>query len=73
MQLDFSEIFVYSEQPATCPKCGSRTEIILDLLYSKDQTQIHVCPKCEYEFVMQYDKEFEEYDRKVVSNKNVRD
>ena len=59
--INFSEVFIYSDQPTTCPKCGSRSEIILDLSHTKDVVQIHKCPnlKCEYEFVMQYDLDFD--------------
>jgi hypothetical protein len=55
------EIFIYSDQPATCPNCGSSSEIMLDLSHTKYQTQIHKCMniKCEYEFEMQYDEEFD--------------
>ena len=44
-----------------CPKCGVRSEIVLDLSHTKDRTQIHYCPNdnCKYEFVMQYDEDFE--------------
>jgi hypothetical protein len=57
----FYEIFIYSDQPVTCPNCGSRSEIILDLSHKKYQTQIHKCMniKCVHEFEMQYDDEFD--------------
>lgn len=57
--INYSEVFVYSDQPTTCPKCGLRTEIILDLSHTKEQTQIHKCPyrNCSFEFVMQNDFE----------------
>ena len=29
------EIFLSSDQPATCPKCGNRTDIIKDLKISQ--------------------------------------
>jgi hypothetical protein len=68
--IDYFDVYIFSDQPATCPICGSRSEIILDLSHTKDKTQIHKCPnqKCEFEFVMQYDKEFENYDMKVITN-----
>jgi hypothetical protein len=58
--INFSEVFIYSDQPTTCPKCGLRTEIFLDLSYTKEQTQIHKChsASCQFEFVMQNDFEF---------------
>jgi len=59
--INFSEVFIYSDQPTTCPKCGLRSDVILDLAHTKDVTQIHKCPnkKCEFEFVMQYDEDFD--------------
>ena len=56
----FSEIFIYSDQATTCPYCGANSEIILNLSHTMDQTQIHKCMnlKCEQEFVMQHDEEF---------------
>jgi len=53
--IDYSEVYSFSDQPATCPKCGSRTEITLDFFSIPEQTQHHVClsDKCNFEFVMQ--------------------
>ena len=58
----FLEIFIYSDQPTTCPKCGVRTDIILDLSYTEEQTQIHKClnEKCGFEFIMQYNSDFDD-------------
>jgi len=57
--INFSEIFVFSDQPTTCPECGARTEITLDLYKTPEQTQLHKClsNSCQYEFVMQNDNE----------------
>lgn len=54
---DSPEIFLFSDQPTTCPKCGLRTEIILDLIKSLEKTQLHKCPspKCGFEFLKQED------------------
>ena len=57
MKLTFFEIYFYGDQPSTCPKCGSRTEIIFDLSHSKNQSQVHQCPGCNFEFAMQSDTE----------------
>ncbi len=59
--VNFSEAFIFSDQPTNCPHCGLRSEIILDLSNTKYQTQIHKCPnqKCEFEFVIQYDDDFD--------------
>ncbi len=50
-KLDF---YFYSDQPTTCPKCGSRTNILLDLAHTKMQTQVHVCcdRSCRFEFIV---------------------
>ena len=58
MKLTFFEIYIYGDQPTTCPKCGSRTEIIFDLAPSNNQSQVHQCLTCKTEFVMQSDTEF---------------
>ncbi|MEI7583462.1 hypothetical protein [Runella sp.] len=57
--IDYLEIYTFSDQPATCPKCGSRTEITLDLFKTPEQTQHHKClsDKCGYEFVIQKDND----------------
>lgn len=51
------DIFIYSDQPTTCPICGLRSEIILDLSHTNSQTQIHLCNNdhCKYEFILQSD------------------
>ena len=51
------EIFIYSDQPTTCPNCGTRTEITLALLEDPEQTQHHKCLSidCNFEFIMQND------------------
>ncbi|CAN5293694.1 hypothetical protein BH09BAC2_BH09BAC2_03830 [soil metagenome] len=54
--INFKKIFIYSDQPVTCPKCGVRTEIILDLSHTIQQTQIHKCnDNCKFQFVLQAD------------------
>jgi hypothetical protein len=59
MMYNFSEVYIYSDQPTTCPKCGSRTEIIISLSDTIEHTQFHKCnvEGCNYEFVMQEDIE----------------
>ena len=58
MKIDFNDVYIYPDQPTTCPICGMRTEIVLDLFYTKEKTQIHRCPikKCSYEFIVQHDE-----------------
>jgi hypothetical protein len=55
--IDYSNVYIYTDQPTTCPVCGSRTEITIDLNDSLEQTQHHRCfsSDCNYEFVMQRD------------------
>lgn len=49
----YSEMFLRNDQPFTCPRCGGRTEIIMDLSHTIEQVQIHLCPRagCEEMFV----------------------
>lgn len=58
--IDYFEVFIYSEQPTTCPKCATRTKLILDLSHTKIQTQIHKCynKNCNFEFILQFDEDF---------------
>jgi hypothetical protein len=57
--INFSEVFICSDQPTTCPTCGARTDIVLDLHHTKEKTQIHKCLSinCGFEFVMENDLE----------------
>lgn len=49
------EIFLSSDQPTTCPKCGIRTEIINDFVIS----QYHKClsEMCNFEFILEFEIE----------------
>ncbi len=51
------EIFLSSDQPTTCPKCGNRTEIISD----SETSQQHRClsETCSFEFILEFDNENE--------------
>ena len=66
--IDYNNVFIYSDQQTLCPYCSSNTEIILDLSHTTTKTQIHKCFRCYQEFIMQYDKEFEEYDNAVLDS-----
>lgn len=59
--VDYSEVYIYSDQPTTCPKCGTRSEVVLNFAHTSDKTEVHLCPdnNCNYEFIMQYDKDFD--------------
>lgn len=51
------EIYLISDQPTTCPKCGARTKLKLDMPYSPNKTQFHKClsDRCKYFFAVEED------------------
>lgn len=53
----FSEVYLYTDQPTTCPKCGMRTDILLDLTHTIEKTQLHKClsKSCGFEFIVEED------------------
>lgn len=53
-----NEIYLFCDQPVTCPKCGARTEIIVECI-CPEHTQMHKCPceRCSYEFLIEEDLE----------------
>ena len=55
------EIFTFTDQPTTCPKCGNRTEITLDLINTAQKTQYHKClsESCNFKFIVEIDEEME--------------
>lgn len=55
----FNEVYIYSDQPTTCPQCGTRPEVLLNLSHTIEKIEVHLCPQknCNYEFVMQCDEE----------------
>jgi hypothetical protein len=57
--IDYTDVYIFSDQPTTCPKCGVRTEISFDLYETPEHTQHHKCLSklCGFEFVMQEDKD----------------
>ncbi len=59
--IDFSTVYLYSEQPTTCPRCGLRTEIVIDLSPTNNNTQVHKCLNvyCSHNFIVQSDQIFE--------------
>ncbi len=56
------EVFTYTDQPTTCPKCGSRSEIFLDLFNTQEKTQHHKClyKNCNFKFIVEVDNETKE-------------
>ncbi len=57
----FNDLYMFNDQPAICPICGARSDIILDMSHTIDKTEVHRCnsAKCQHEFVMVFDEEFE--------------
>jgi hypothetical protein len=37
------EVILVNDQPTTCPKCDTRTEIVLSLDHTIEKTQFHKC------------------------------
>ena len=58
--MDFKNNFMRNDQPTTCPYCGVRTGIILELPESLNQSQIHRChaDNCKLEFVEEFDANY---------------
>jgi len=61
--INYREVYIYSDQPTTCPICSRRSMVILDLSHTNQMTEVHLCPdeNCNYEFIMQDDKDFDNY------------
>jgi hypothetical protein len=36
-------VYIQSDQPTTCPKCGSRTDLIVDFSHIKPPIEIEQC------------------------------
>ena len=53
------EIFLSNDQPATCPLCGSRTEILSEFFREEISSEIHICltKNCRFKFIMEADTE----------------
>ena len=56
----FRAVFMMTDQPTTCPYCGSRTEIISDLFHTNLKAQVNQClnEKCKTFFAEVQDEEF---------------
>lgn len=53
MTLPQLETYYYSDQPTTCPKCGSRTDLLLDMSHTMSVVQVEECLGCGERFVFQ--------------------
>lgn len=42
-QVNPREVFIYNDQPTTCPDCGARTEVVCEDLTSPERRQTHRC------------------------------
>jgi transposase-like protein len=54
----YEVIFLLTDQLATCPFCGSRTDILLDLGHTTRNAQIHRCLSCQFEFATETDEDY---------------
>lgn len=59
-KIDFNDCYLMGEDIPTCPTCGARTEIILDMSHIQESTQVHKCLmfNCKMEFVLISDSDF---------------
>ncbi len=58
-KVNYKEVMICSDQPQTCNICGARTEIILDLSHTRNETQVHLClnARCNNRFVVEADND----------------
>ena len=56
-QMKYLEVYIFNDQPTTCPKCGNRTEITFELINKVERTQHHKCLTitCRFNFVVEED------------------
>lgn len=60
--IDFSETYIFGDQPVTCPKCGARTDFFFQSApIPNEKVQIHICLSndCQFEFVVEINDENE--------------
>jgi len=61
--IDINLIFLVSDQPTTCPKCGTRSDFEnYTISDSKNVLQMHTClnSSCKFEFLVEFHNEFNE-------------
>lgn len=58
---DLLEVYTMTDQPVTCPKCGSRTQAVLTLELKTEKPQFHQCyfESCKYKFIVEEDFDIE--------------
>lgn len=48
--MTYFDIYLFTDQPTTCPKCGNRTEILIDFYDHLYKTQLYECMTINYGF-----------------------
>jgi len=53
--VEYFELYIMSDQPTTCPKCGNLTGIIFDFYDTPKKTQLHKCltVNCRFNFLIE--------------------
>jgi hypothetical protein len=53
---NFHQIYDLSDQPTICPKCGTRSETLMELKLKTKGIQVHQClgKNCTFEFSSEY-------------------
>lgn len=59
MTYKYLEVFLFNDQPTTCPICGNRTEIIFECYRRGVFSEIHVCltKECQFQLIMEADSD----------------
>lgn len=47
------ETYYYTDQQTRCPKCGARTDVVLDMSHTMRVVQVEECIRCGERFVFQ--------------------
>lgn len=57
-----ADVFVFTNQPATCPQCGLRTLIVFEGYHDGEYRQTHLCPSqsCANHFDLVEDQDFDD-------------
>jgi len=53
------ETYYYSDQLTTCPNCGSRTDVLLDMSYTTGMVQVEDCLGCGNKFLLESDPQLQ--------------
>ncbi|MEE9539957.1 MAG: hypothetical protein V3V85_00505 [Candidatus Thorarchaeota archaeon] len=49
------DVYEMTDQPETCRKCGTRTNILHEHTVDGVLVQIHQCPTCDYKYELEDD------------------